>query len=95
MEIEREYPRIAIRPACLRAADAGWQKPKGPEIRELITRCAMTMAEVEAFLGLSSKSGGRQIRRWISEESTIPYTAWALLCARAGLGQIWSSAGNT
>lgn len=95
MELESDYPRITIRPTCLRAAAAGWQRPKGPEVREVITRCGMTMPQVEAFLGLSSKSGGRQIRRWISEESAIPYTAWAVLCARAGLGEIWSSTDNT
>jgi hypothetical protein len=94
MEIEKEYPRLTIRPECLRAAAAGWQKPRGTEVREVITRCDMTATEVEAFLGLSSKSGGRQIRRWISEEAPIPYAAWALLCAEAGLGCIWEQHDN-
>jgi hypothetical protein len=91
MEIEngKDDLRIEIRPACLRPAADGWQQPKGTEVREVIARCGLTMTGVERFLGLSSKSGGRQIRRWISEEASIPYTAWAILCARAGFGDIW------
>jgi|GEM_PF-4430255 hypothetical protein len=34
-------------------------------------------------------SGSRTIRKWIGEESEIPYAAWALLCEIAGLGIIW------
>jgi hypothetical protein len=84
---------VTIRSACLRPASA-WQKPSSVEIREVIRRAGMTGAEVAAFLGLSDKSPGRQVRRWISEETTIPYSAWALLCAAAGLGQIWDSPGE-
>jgi len=83
-----EY-QTEIRRECL-APGAKFLQPRGPEIREVIRRLSMTGAEVGSFLGLSSKHGGRQVRRWISEESEIPYSAWALLCAEAGFGQIWS-----
>ena len=39
-------------------------------------------------LGLGPK-GDRTIRRWVGEDTPIPYTAWALLCDYAGLGLIW------
>ena len=87
-----EY-QIEIRRECL-APGSRFVQPSGPEIREVTRRLGMTGAEVGSFLGLSSKHGGRQVRRWISEESEIPYSAWALLCAEAGLGQIWSRQDN-
>ena len=31
----------------------------------------------------------RTIRRWIGEDTPIPYAAWAILCDQAGLGVIW------
>lgn len=85
---------VAIRPACLLPANAGWQQPTGPEIREVVKLCGMTGSQVEDFLGMSNKNRGRQIRRWISEDADIPYSAWALLCARAGLGNIWENGEN-
>ena len=39
-------------------------------------------------LGLGAK-GDRTVRRWIGEDSAIPYAAWALLCDFAGQGCIW------
>lgn len=39
-------------------------------------------------LGLGAK-GDRTIRRWIGEDTPIPYAAWAILCDQAGLGVIW------
>ena len=80
---------VTIRPECLRAAYANWTPPRGPEVREVIRQLGMTGSQVGDLLGLSSKGGGRQVRRWISEESPIPYAAWALLCYEAGLGEIW------
>lgn len=80
---------LAIRRECLRPATAGWAQPTGPELREVVRLCGMTGSQVEDFLGMSSNNRGRQFRRWISEDANIPYSAWALLCARAGLGNIW------
>jgi hypothetical protein len=49
----------------------------------------LTGRAVADLVGLSEKGGGRQVRRWISEESHIPYAACAILCEVAGLGKIW------
>ena len=35
-----------------------------------------------------SAGGDRTVRRWIGEESHIPYAAWAILCDLAGMGII-------
>ncbi|MCY0388412.1 XRE family transcriptional regulator [Robbsia sp. Bb-Pol-6] len=80
--------QIEIRRECL-APGAYYLQPSGPEVREVIRRLGMTAVQVSIFLGMTNK-GGRQMRRWIAEEAPIPYSAWAILCAEAGLGQIWS-----
>ncbi|MGY6259087.1 XRE family transcriptional regulator [Paraburkholderia caledonica] len=78
-----------IRPECLLPWVQGWQQPTGVEVREVISRTGLTGRGVADLVGLSEKGGGRQVRRWISEESHIPYAAWAILCEVAGLGKIW------
>jgi hypothetical protein len=89
-ELNEDFDRVTIRPVCLRRADAGWKKPTGPEIRTVIELSGMSQAQAGVFLGMSPKGAGRQVRRWISQEANIPYSAWALLCDVAGLGQIWN-----
>ncbi|MBN3785568.1 XRE family transcriptional regulator [Burkholderia sp. Ac-20353] len=79
---------LEIRRECLQPA-LYWSRPTGAEIQEIVRRAGMSGRKAEAYLGLSGKSDGRQIRKWISQESLIPYAAWALLCDAAGLGQIW------
>lgn len=76
-----------IRLECLRSAPT-WQKPTGEEIREVLRRAGFTGSDAAKCLGLGVK-GDRTVRRWVSEESVIPFTAWALLCDFAELGQIW------
>ncbi|MEX3555939.1 MAG: XRE family transcriptional regulator [Burkholderia gladioli] len=76
-----------IRPECLRPAPF-WIRPMGAEIQEVVRRAGLSGRKAESYLGLPPV-GGRQIRKWISGESSIPYAAWALLCDAAGLGQIW------
>jgi hypothetical protein len=82
--------RTHIRPACLLPASQGWEKPTGPELREVIRRAGLTGGQVADLLGLSEKGGGRQVRRWISGDSSIAFSAWAILCEVAGMGQIWA-----
>ena len=79
---------VHIRRECLQPA-LYWSRPTGAEIQEVMRRAGMSGRKAEAYLGLSDKNNGRQIRKWISLESSIPYAAWALLCDAAGLGQIW------
>lgn len=79
---------LDIRPECLQPAHC-WMPPTGAEIQEVLRRGGFTGRGASEFLGLSTKSDGRHIRKWISGESPIPYSAWAMLCHAAGLGIIW------
>jgi hypothetical protein len=82
--------QISIRPDCLKAATDGWVQPTGHEIREVLKLAGLTGGAAGRFLGLG-KGGDRTVRRWVGEETNIPFSAWALLCDLAGLGQIWIS----
>ncbi|KGW11404.1 putative transcriptional repressor protein korC [Burkholderia pseudomallei MSHR4000] len=85
--------QLEIRPECLQPA-RHWAEPTGAEIQEVLRRTGFSGRAAEAFLGMSSKSDGRSVRKWISGESSIPYSAWALLCHVAGLGAIWEDQGD-
>jgi hypothetical protein len=76
-----------IRLECLRPAE-DWTQPTGEEIREVLRLAGLTGGRAAKMLGLGAK-GDRTVRRWIGEESQIPYAAWSLLCDLAGLGIIW------
>ena len=76
-----------IRQECLRQAER-WQPPTGGEVREVLRLAGFTGGMAARKIGLGKK-GDRTVRRWIGEESRIPYAAWALLCDFAGLGQFW------
>jgi ribosomal protein S28E/S33 len=78
---------LEIRPECLQPA-VHWASPTGAEIQEVVRRTGMSGREAARFLGLSD-GDGRQIRRWVAGDARIPYSAWALLCDAAGIGQIW------
>ena len=77
---------IDVRPDCLLPADQGWQQPTPDEVRAILKAADMTGGRASKFLGLSNT---RVIRRWTGGDDQIPYSAWALLCAAAGLGNIW------
>jgi hypothetical protein len=77
-----------IRLECLRPANDGWEQPTGEEVREVLRIAELSGSRAAKALGLGEK-GDRTVRRWIGEDSTIPYAAWALLCDLAGLGSIW------
>jgi hypothetical protein len=77
-----------IRLECLRPARDNWQPPTGEEVREVLKLAGMTGGQAAKFLGLGG-GGDRTVRRWVGEETFIPYAAWALLCEVAGLGAIW------
>jgi DNA-binding transcriptional regulator YiaG len=83
--------KITVRPECFRRADDGWERPTGAEIREIMRQAELTDSKVARLVGVSFQSAGgsRRVRKWTSEESEIPYAAWALLCHAAGLGIIW------
>lgn len=76
-----------IRRECLTPA-VNWNRPTGEEIREVLRLAGFTGAKAAQELGLGP-NGDRTVRRWVGEESDIPYAAWALLCDFAGLGIVW------
>lgn len=76
-----------VRKECLVMAEL-WVQPTGDEIRNVLRMAGLTGASAANKLGLG-KNGDRTVRRWIGEESAIPYAAWALLCNFAGFGCIW------
>jgi hypothetical protein len=90
MDVEIHIP---IRAACLRPADEGWERPRGAEVQEVVRRTGLSGRAVGRALGLS-EHGGRQVRRWVSEDAPITYTAWAVLCDMVGLGRIWQNFGT-
>ena len=59
-----------------------------PDMREVLRLAGLTGGKAAKVLGLGPK-GDRTIRRWVGEDTPIPYAAWALLCDYAGLGLIW------
>lgn len=89
-----------LRPETLRSFPH-WEPPTAEEIRLVVRLAArargkrkLTHVEVAGLCGASSTGSGsgkgsRTVRRWIGGESRIPYAAWAILCAEAGLGFIW------
>lgn len=81
---------VNIRPECLRPASAGWLQPSGDEVREVLRRAGFSGSRAAKELGLGAK-GDRTVRRWVGEDSDIPYAAWALLCDFAGYGCIWKT----
>ncbi|MFL9876741.1 helix-turn-helix domain-containing protein [Paraburkholderia megapolitana] len=87
------FDGVEIRPECLQPAKH-WEEPNGPEIQEVIRRSGMSGRAAADYLGLADKSG-RQLRRWISGDAGIPYSAWALLCDAAGFGSIWRANRDT
>jgi hypothetical protein len=74
-----------IRRECLNPAES-WARPTGQEISEVLRLTGLSGGQASKKLGLQ---GSRTIRKWIGEESEIPYAAWSLLCEIAGLGIIW------
>lgn len=77
----------AIRQECLVQAQNNWVQPYGIEVQEVLRLAGLSTASAAALLGMSK--GGRSIRKWINDETQIPYAAWGVLCEVAGLGLIW------
>ena len=76
-----EHPNIRLE--CLKPAER-WTQPTGEEVREALRLAGLTGGAAAKRLGLGAK-GDRTVRRWIGEDSHIPYAARALLCDFAGL----------
>jgi hypothetical protein len=81
------HPNFEIRRECLQPA-IYYAEPTAAEVQEIVRLAGFTGRMAADYLGLADKNG-RQIRRWCSGETGIPYSAWALLCYAAGFGHIW------
>ncbi|MCW3604425.1 helix-turn-helix domain-containing protein [Burkholderia cenocepacia] len=79
---------MEIRRECLQPSRF-WAQPKGIEVKEILRRTGMTPQDASEYLGISTNSNGRTVRKWMSEEAPIPYSAWALLCDAAGIDPFW------
>lgn len=81
---------LGINPDTLKPAES-WVKPTNGEVRTVIQSLGMSGSQVAKLLGLSD---GRNVRYWQgktddqSTTSSIPYSAWAWLIYKAGLGII-------
>ncbi|OXJ06649.1 transcriptional regulator [Burkholderia sp. HI2500] len=79
---------IEIRRECLQPARF-WAQPKGAEVQEILRRAKLTPQVASEYLGISTNSNGRTVRKWMAEEAPIPYSAWVLLCDAAGFSPFW------
>lgn len=73
---------VYLRQSTLQSIGAGWEQPTPEEVRAVIGRAGLVPREAADFLGESRK----RLSRWTTGEEDIPFTAWVLLCQRAGLG---------
>jgi hypothetical protein len=81
-----ENAEVVVRLECLQPAEQ-WERPSAAEVQQTIRRTGLSGRAVARALGIGEE--GRNVRRWGTGESQIPYTAWAVLCQMAGLGIIW------
>nr|WP_244260493.1 XRE family transcriptional regulator [Burkholderia gladioli] len=79
---------LEIRRECLQPA-IYWDRPRGPEVQEILRRANLSPPEAAAYLGIGTVSRGRQVRKWMAEEAPIPYSAWVMLCDAAGFEPFW------
>lgn len=85
METIASYGESAsVRPECLRAC-SHWVEPTAEEVRAVMKMANWNGEEFARQIGVK----GRSARRWANGETAINYASWCVLCAEAGLGQIW------
>jgi len=73
----------AIRPETL-CEYSSWTPPTPDEIHAVLNMANLTTADFARLGGLED----RPVRRWASGEKEMPYLAWCVLCAQAGLGDL-------
>lgn len=75
-----------IRSECLTALPK-WVAPTGEEIKLALSMAGWSGEGFSRLIGVD----GRTVRRWTSNEKSIPFSAWAIVCLQAGYGRIWES----
>ncbi len=66
-------------PKSWRRYEDNWEAPSGQEIREIFH--PYSGSQVAKMLGISD---ARTVRKWIGEESKIPYSTWRLFLIMTG-----------
>lgn len=79
-EERTNYNAGPIRPECENPASLCPQ-PTPDEVRALIQILGMSNAQVARFVGVND---GKQVRRWKSGETKIPFAIWGILMAASG-----------
>lgn len=65
---------------CFLEFDDGWEAPSKEQIRAFLSQFGLSGSAVGNLVGVKS----RQVRRWTSGDSEIPYSAWMLLAEKVG-----------
>ncbi len=88
METRAEYKlpgdAAAITPDNL-TPFSGWVPPSAAGVKKALQLAGWSEVEYSRRIGVND----RTVRRWTSGEKTVPYAAWCILVAQAGLGSIW------
>lgn len=79
--------KAGLNAATLKAYPDGWEQPTGAEIRLVMNLAGLTGSKAAALTG----NDDRTVRRWVSDDRKISYSAWAILLAGAGMGLIFES----
>ncbi|MCY1302382.1 hypothetical protein D9M71_134580 [compost metagenome] len=85
METRASYDvEVEIRAECL-CERTEWVEPNTDEVRAALKMANWSAQEFSRRIGVD----GRTVRRWTLGEKPIAYAPWCVLCAQAGLGNIW------
>ena len=85
METRATYGAPAeLRPETL-CECSSWSPPSPDEIRAVLSMANWSTTEFARKAGIEDRTA----RRWASGEKPMPYLAWCVLCAQAGLGELW------
>uniref|UniRef100_UPI00402B5039 transcriptional regulator n=1 Tax=Methylomonas sp. SPW-1 TaxID=3438877 RepID=UPI00402B5039 len=68
-----------IRQECLQPFSTSWKVPTGQEVAEALKLAGFSCSIAAKELNLK-KNGARTIRKWVNNETKIPYDLWIKLC---------------
>lgn len=77
---------VTIPGHCLRPFKDGWKPPTPEELRAACNQAGLNSGgQIGELVGTNP----RTVRKWLGGNEKIPYSAWAVICLEANLGQIW------
>lgn len=62
-----------------------WTPPTGNLVRQMLEKAGFSQSQFAKLIGVDS----RAVRRWVADETQIPYLPWAILCDYGGHQKIW------